>query len=136
MIKKIIYILYFLSSIVYCQTKTFDEANKSGNISKVLLEDNCEEIKALVEIDIKNDSKFIFLQGGIAPVRYHNDSDFEKKYNIYFYEQGCIGSKCSENYNFIIFDYLNKTYGEKWLKEIRKDALGLLKWKKNKKNKK
>ena len=30
----------------------------------------------------------------------------------------------------IIFDYLKKAYGKKWMKEIRDDAVGFKKWKK------
>ena len=126
---KYLYIL-FIYNLSFCQTKSYSEAYNESNIYRVTLELDCENINALVETDISNKCIFLFLQGGIAPVRYNTDKQFEKKYNLHYYEQGCIGNKCSENYNYIIFDYLLKTYGKKWMKEIRKDALGFQEWKK------
>jgi len=123
-------ILLILSNFCFSQTNQFDESFKKSHLSIILMENDCEKVVDLIKADIKNNSIFILLQGGIVPIRYSDDSDFEKKYNILFYEQGCVGSQCAEFYNFLIFDYLYKTYGKKWIKEIRKDAIGFKEWKK------
>ena len=62
------------------------------------------------------------------------DPQFEDKYKTYYYEYGCTGPDQSlvESYNKIIFDYLTDQYGEKWIKEVRDDVVGLKKWKKTK----
>lgn len=41
-----------------------------------------------------------------------------------------IGSEFSIYYNFIIYEYLSKTFGNKWITEIRNDAIGFKEWKK------
>jgi hypothetical protein len=114
----------------YGQNKSFQDAIDESNLNKILLEIDCNSINPIVEEDIKNEYVFIFLNGGASPIRFSTDESFEKKYNIYFYEQGCINSLCAESYNMIIFDYLKKAYGKKWTKEIRDDAVGFKKWKK------
>ena len=114
----------------YGQNKSFQDAIDESNLNKILLEIDCNSINPIVEEDIKNERVFIFLNGGASPIRFSTDESFEKKYNIYFYEQGCINSLCAESYNMIIFDYLKKAYGKKWMKEIRDDAVGFKKWKK------
>ena len=114
----------------YGQNKSFQDAIDESNVNKILLEIDCNSINQIVEEDIKNDCIFIFLNGGAAPIRFSSDESFEKKYNIYFYEQGCVNSLCAECYNMIIFDYLKKAYGKKWIKEIRDDAVGFKKWRK------
>lgn len=62
----------------FCQTKSYSEAYNESNIYRVTLELDCENINALVETDINNKCIFLFLQGGIAPVRYNTDGKFEK----------------------------------------------------------
>ena len=114
----------------YGQNKSFKDTVDESNVTKILLEIDCNSINPIVEEDIKNEYVFIFLNGGASPIRFSTDESFEKKYNIYFYEQGCINSLCAESYNMIIFDYLKKAYGKKWMKEIRNDAVGFKKWKK------
>ena len=114
----------------YGQNKSFKDTVDESNVTKILLEIDCNSINPIVEEDIKNEYVFIFLNGGASPIRFSTDESFEKKYNIYFYEQGCINSLCAESYNMIIFDYLKKAYGKKWMKEIRDDAVGFKKWKK------
>ncbi len=114
----------------YGQNKSFQDTIDESNLNKILLEIDCNSINPIVEEDIKNEYVFIFLNGGASPIRFSTDESFEKKYNIYFYEQGCINSLCAESYNMIIFDYLKKAYGKKWMKEIRDDAVGFKKWKK------
>jgi len=78
--------------------------------------------------DIQSKKPTILLQGGIAPVVYTTDKAFERKYKITFNDFGCVAGdrqECLIAYNKTIFDYLDRTYGKKWRKEIRKDAIGL-----------
>ncbi len=110
---------------------TNDQINSSG-ASKLLFAEK-SEIKKLAKQDIMAGNPFLLLQGGIAPVMMASDPKFEDKYKIYFYEFGCTGPDQSliENYNKIIFDYLKDQYGEKWIKEVRDDVVGLDDWKKD-----
>lgn len=86
-----------------------------------------EEAIELANNDIKKGIPFILLQSGIAPVVYTTDSIFESKFKAYYYELGCVGHdyELIKAYNFVIFDFLTDTYGKKWRREIRKDAIGL-----------
>ncbi|MCB0476410.1 MAG: hypothetical protein KDC69_12085 [Flavobacteriaceae bacterium] len=77
--------------------------------------------------DIKNGNVKILLSGGIAPVFYKADRRFSRKYKVQFIEFGCeaIAPESLTSYNSTVFDYLDKTYGKKWRKKIRKDVVGL-----------
>jgi len=82
--------------------------------------------KELAKKDISNNKIRIIINGGIAPTFYKNDYNFEKKYHVKFWTSGCqppISNKCKSEYNKIVFNYLDKNYGENWRKEIRKDVL-------------
>ena len=77
---------------------------------------------------IKSKTATLLLQGGIAPVIYSSDQIFSDKYNIRFYDLGCVAydpSECLIAYNETIFDYLDQKYSKAWRKEIRKDVIGL-----------
>jgi hypothetical protein len=71
------------------------------------------------------------LQGGISPKVYTTDQDFESRFDIYFFDFGCTSPdyKCIIRYNTRIFEYLTSKYGQRWLKKIRKDVIGLARWK-------
>lgn len=102
--------------------KTHNEHLSFGN--KIEAETSAKE-------DINNNNIFIYLNGGLTPIFYPTDKIFEKKYSIKFNEQGCTGSEFSIYYNYIIYNHLSKTFGKKWIKEIRKDAIGFKEWKKH-----
>ena len=79
-------------------------------------------------IDIKSKKPTILLQGGIVSVIKITDKSFEVKYKISFRDLGCVipeKIECLVAYNRTIFEYLDKTYGKEWRKEIRRDAIGL-----------
>lgn len=75
----------------------------------------------------------IYVIGAIASVITKEDLTFANKYDIQFYDFGCLAPSNIEKYeklNAQTFDQLNKEYGTKWQKEIRKGVLGFEKWKK------
>jgi hypothetical protein len=80
-----------------------------------------------------NDKPTIYVIGGIASVITKEDIEFAKKYNIQFYDFGCLAPVNISKYeqlNALVFEALDKIYGNKWQKEIRKGILGFEKWKK------
>jgi hypothetical protein len=133
--------MFFLaSSITFGQNRelTDDEYNNStaGKITFVNPE-TCEQIDEWIKADFKNKNVYLFLQGGIAPVEYTTDKDFENKYGIYFFDFGCVppSEKCVIEYNSLVFDYLTKKYGKKWKREIRNDVIGFKEWKRKNRRK-
>ena len=86
-----------------------------------------------IKIEINSNTKTIYVLGGIASVITKEDLVFAKKYNIQFHDFGCIAPtnfKEFETKNELVFEYLNKTYGKQWQKEIKPSVLGFLKWRK------
>ena len=66
--------------------------------------------------------------GGMPDFDNQKDIDFQKKYSVDFFSQGCIRMGEDENeeeYNLTIFKYLDKKFGKSWRSEIRSDAIGL-----------
>ena len=124
-----------LDSLLIIHLDSIMIQSKSPSYSRLGFIHDCENAKLIAEKDIKNKTIYLLIQGGIAPVVYSNDSIFEKKYNISYYDYGCVAAKedCILNYNMKIFDYLNNKYGKNWYKEVRKDIAGLREWKKRKK---
>ncbi|MEO9953052.1 hypothetical protein [Nonlabens sp.] len=106
---------------------------KFRNIGNLIFSEDadCNKAVEFAESDIKNGQPILLLAGGIAPVHILTDIDFEKKFNVSFYDYGCVQPSeiCMEKYNWKIFDYLTEKYGRKWQKEIRDDAVGFKKWK-------
>jgi hypothetical protein len=125
-------LIFIQTLFVFGQSRilTDDDYNKSGAIKLTLVTTKTEAIE-LAKYDIGKGTPFIFLQSGIAPVVYMTDSVFENKFKVYYYEQGCVGpdNELMKEYNYVIFNYLSDTYGKKWKREIRKDAIGLRQWK-------
>ena len=89
-----------------------------------------------IKIEINSNTKTIYVLGGIASVITKEDLAFAKKYNIQFHDFGCIAPTNFKEYetkNELVFEYLNKTYGKQWQKEIKSSVLGFEKWRKNNK---
>lgn len=123
--------LLIVTKFSFGQSETNNETYLSSNLYLITLGySDCDKIYNLIQEDIQNNSIFILLQSGISPIVYSTDIVFEKKYNLHFIDEGCVSSFCAKEYNFLIFDYLYKTFGKKWMKEIRKDAIGFKEWKK------
>lgn len=86
-----------------------------------------------IKIEINSKTKTIYVLGGIASVITKDDLVFAKKYNIQFHDFGCIAPTNFEEYeakNALVFEYLNKSYGNQWQKEIKPSVMGFEKWKK------
>lgn len=78
-----------------------------------------------------NAPKKIYILGGWASVITEKEIEFSKKYNIQFHDFGCIHPENTEEYeqlNWLTFNYLNETFGEKWQQEINPNTLGFQKW--------
>jgi len=96
------------------------------NLSLLIIAD-CPVNKEVAEIDISNNEPRLLIAGGIAPVFYEDQEEFEQKYHIKYEIYGCVipARECMEQYNTRIFEYLDSKYGKKWRKEVRKDVIGL-----------
>lgn len=109
--------------------------NSILGIIEFLSPEDCEsEIDSLFEADVKNNSIFLFLVSGINSVTHEKDDIFENKYQIYYKDFGCISpsNECMIQYNQRVFEFLNKKFGNEWLKEICEDVIGFKEWRKNK----
>lgn len=76
--------------------------------------------------DIKNGPPLLLLQGGIAPMIYTTDDEFEKKFRIKYYDFGCVAPENIDyliEYNNTIIDFLSEKYGRRWKKTVRKDII-------------
>jgi hypothetical protein len=82
------------------------------------------------EDDIKEGKLRILFPGGFGGMPDFSsiaDKEFQKKYRVEFFSQGCLRSGEHEDeagYNQVIFDYLDKKYGRAWRYELRDDAIG------------
>ena len=114
-----------------------DEQLNNSGASKLTFVTDEKEAEKMARLDIQNGIPFLLLMGGIAPTIIATDPQFEKKYEIYFYEFGCTGpeNEILVAYNKIIFEHLNKTHGKDWIKEVRDDVIGFKEWKRNYKRK-
>lgn len=108
-----------------------DEEINNSSPTKITFIEKCDEVEKLFKSDLKNRTLFLLLQGGIAPIVITTDKVFEDKYQVYYYDLGCITPNldCVKIYNELVFKYLTEMYRTKWKKEVRKDVIGLKKWK-------
>lgn len=91
------------------------------------IEVDCEFDRNVAKKDLKNGAPKLLLIGGIAPFTSVHDSEFAKKFGIDFYDFGDTSPpiECVEQYNSVIFAYLDKEFGMTWRKEVRPDVIGL-----------
>lgn len=87
----------------------------------------CKHSAMQAQTDIKNKKVYVMLQGGIAPIHVIGQEVFERKYNVSYFDLGCVvpANLCIEHYNAEVGKYLDKIYGKKWRKEVRVDVKGL-----------
>jgi len=83
----------------------------------------------IAQRDISEHKPRLLIIGGIAPVWYESDPEFQEKYGVTYFDFGCIspGLECASQYNKVIFKYLDQKYGKSWRKEVRKDVVGFKK---------
>ena len=84
-----------------------------------------------VVIEVNQDTKTIYVLAGIASVITKEDLAFAKKYNLKFYDFGCLAPVNFEFYeakNNLVFEFLNENYGEIWQKDIKPNVMGFEKW--------
>lgn len=103
---------------------TLTDSNKNINL---LLFAKCEINQEIAQRDIKNKTPKLLIVGGIAPTVYPDQHIFEEKFGVKYDDYGDVPppEECLEEYNMVIFDYLDKNYGKSWRKEVRKDVVGL-----------
>ena len=79
--------------------------------------------------DIARNQTNIILSGGVAATVYPNQKEFEKKFNVTYFELGClhVPHTCLEEYNQEVFRYLDEQYGQAWRDLVRPDVIGLAK---------
>lgn len=78
--------------------------------------------------DIRKGRAALLVQGGFAPVFYASDQDFSEKYKIGYDVFGCVApadEECLKLYNRAIFEYLDRSFGKAWRRDVRKDVIGL-----------
>lgn len=114
-----------LSSFIYSQ------ADSSITVSETATDDTLVWIgwgKERAVENIANNNLEILVPGGfIGSEVLDGDKEFEEKYNVKFIYQGCVQSAIDNQieYNQIIFEHLDKKYGDTWRKTVRKDLVGL-----------
>ena len=91
-----------------------------------------KKARKMAQKDIENGRVFIILEGNIVPAISGTEYLFTDKFGAQFQHQGCTAEpeKITAAYNSVVFDHLTNRYGRKWLKSVRKDAVGLKAWKK------
>ncbi|PVY36083.1 FEKKY domain-containing protein [Pontibacter virosus] len=104
---------------------TITEVSITG-LSLVAIAD-CSINEDIAQRDIKKNKPRLLIVGGIAPVVYVHQEKFEKKYDVKYHDFGCVApnEKCIEQYNQVVFKFLDSRYGKKWRKEVRKDVVGI-----------
>lgn len=108
-----------------------DDDYNNSSLNKLTFVESIEDAKKLAQSDIEKGVPFLLIKSGIAPITYSTDSLFEYKFNIYYYDQGCTGAdhKMMQAYNYEAFQYLERKFGKKWHKSVRKDVIGYKEWK-------
>ena len=138
--KQIIYYLFFILSSAALQAQSqniTDSQINSSAAAKIMFVTNVTEARLSAKKDIESKTPFLFTPGGIAPIIYPNDKEFERKYLVYFYDFGCIApdEEIMIEYNKIVFDLLDSKFGKNWRREIRPDVLGFKEFRKIKSRK-
>jgi hypothetical protein len=94
---------------------------------KLVFVSTCTVNGKVAEYEIKNGKQRLLILGGIVPIYYQGQENFEKKYNVKYFDFGCDvpAKECAVEYNKKIFEYLDRKYGKEWRREVRDDVEGL-----------
>jgi len=90
--------------------------------------DRCNLGARQAKKEIRKGHVRLLLIGGIAPVYYFGQENFEKKFNAEYFDFGDSGSPaitCVKLYNDEVFAYLDRKYGNAWRHDVRRDVIGL-----------
>ena len=98
----------------------------SATVKKAVDSTKIYSIK-LASADLKKGAVKFLIRGGIVSTRVKGQEVFEKKYNIHYYDFGCVmpSNISIEDYNKIVANYMDRKYGKGWRKEVRKDIQGI-----------
>jgi hypothetical protein len=115
----------------YQQTDTTINVSKSITNLDLLIIAVCDINKDIAQKDIKENRPRLLIIGGIVPTIHERQFEFESKYGIKYYDYGDVppAQECVEQYNKVIFDYLDNKFGKSWRREVRKDVIGFKRWK-------
>jgi len=105
---------------------TFSLGDKREKEIWIFLPGTCNVNEQIANLEIKQGQPRLLLIGGIAPAIVVGQEVFEKRFNLKYYDFGCTppDRKCVTDYNKVVFNYLDKAYGAKWRKKVRKDVIG------------
>ena len=84
-------------------------------------------------LGVKYETRTLYIIGGIAATITEEDLAFAKKYNIQYYDFGCLAPINFQEYeanNIKLFEKMNAVFGKQWQKEIKSSAMGFVKWRK------
>ena len=99
---------------------------KSSNDSVDIFSSNMGYDKTKARGDIEKDKAMLIIPGNNGVFHNPKDSLFEKKYHLKYTSLGCGNPDVAE-YNLLIAEYLDKTYGKEWRAVARKDVIGFKK---------
>ncbi|MCC6724990.1 MAG: hypothetical protein IT258_10805 [Saprospiraceae bacterium] len=117
----------------FCQK---DTSSSSRPIGYWVILDSIYDCSKIAKQDIQKGNANLYIIGGVAPIIYENQNEFEKRFGIRYFDSGCDSTfeECMMQYNLTIFAELDRKFGKSWRKEVRKDVLGFNKWKKKRKH--
>ncbi len=117
---------YRLSIKRFDYDTTFSLGDRKVKEIWVFLPGTCSVNEQIANLDIKQGQPRLLLIGGIAPAIVVGQEDFENRFNVKYFDFGCTppDRKCVTDYNKVVFNYLDKAYGTKWRKRVRKDVIG------------
>jgi hypothetical protein len=113
-------------------------ANSSSSrpIGYWVILDSINDCSTIAVQDIQERKAKLYIVGGVAPMIYDDQAQFEERFGIKYFDTGCDATfeECMAQYNLTIFAELDRKFGKSWRKEVRKDVLGFKKWKKKRKH--
>lgn len=116
-----------LSGLGYQKCDTTVNLQTKDSLNIYIKVANCDINDTTAKHDIKKGKIQLLLVGGIVPIRFNNQNDFEKKYSIKYLDYGDqipASLECLALYNRTIFEYLDSRFGKSWRLEIRPDVIG------------